>query len=100
MHNEPMTTTQQQPSNYNATIYCLNEDGSVLSTSVGQVDDEGFILRGNAIQFTGLEGTRAYDERFRSQWTAEHGVRIERDDCAGYKRVLTGLALPPAYTEA
>ena len=49
---------------YNSTAHCLDTDGNVLSTCVVELDDEGRVLRSNAVQCTGLEGTPAYQDRF------------------------------------
>jgi hypothetical protein len=61
---------------------------------LAQVDAEGRMLRSNAVQFTGLEGTPRYDRYLRR---SGHAFRVERDGGAGYRRRLHGLALPPAY---
>ncbi len=74
---------------YNATVY--TDDGGVC---VAELDSKGFILRSNAAQCTGLEGSRAYDAYFRKY---EKPRRIDADNCDGYRRALKGLALPPLY---
>jgi hypothetical protein len=80
---------------YNATVYRLDpETGEVVGVFVAEVDDEGRMLRSNWVQCTGLEGTPAYDAYLR-----RCGSRFEvvRDGCAGYRRRLLGLDLPPPY---
>lgn len=48
---------------YDHTILSLRPDGSIMSACVGLVED-GMILRTNAMQCTGLEGTVEYDAHF------------------------------------
>jgi len=75
---------------YNATVYDLDNGG----VFVAEVDDEGFILRSNWIQCTGLEGTREYDAYIRS---VAPNLRVVRDNCESYRQRLASLMLPPAY---
>ena len=83
---------------YNATIREIEPDGTIFSTFVGEINDDGLITRSNAAQFTGYEGTRYYDYYLRAR-AALRGNYLEAtiDDCEGYKAVLAGLTLPPAY---
>lgn len=82
---------------YNATVWRMAGD-RVVSVSVAEVDAAGTMIRGNAAQCTGYEGTPAYDAYVRSGVFDGNELRIVRDDCAGYRGYLRGLALPPAYT--
>jgi hypothetical protein len=79
---------------YNATVYRLDEQGNEVGVFVAEVDREGRMLRSNWLQFTGLEGTPRYDAYLRRNGEQ---FRVERDDCAGYRRRLAGLMLPPAF---
>jgi hypothetical protein len=82
-------------SKYNATVYCIDpRTGQEIGVFVAEVNDEGRMLRSNAVQFTGLEGTPRYDTYLRR---TGHQFRIVRDDCRGYRRRLLGLDLPPNY---
>ena len=69
---------------YNATVKRMDGD-RLVSVSVAEVDDAGSILRGSAVQCTGLEGTPDYGIYLRGYF-AEHQLVIVRDGCAGYKR--------------
>jgi len=81
---------------YNATVTTF-KDGKLRSVFVAEVDAGGNMLRSNAVQCTGLEGTAAYDSYVRRN--AFHGceLAIALDGCQGYRSVLRGLSLPPAY---
>lgn len=82
---------------YNATVWRMAGE-RVISVSVAEVNADGVMVRGNAAQCTGYEGTPAYDAYVRANVFAGDTLRIVRDDCAGYRGYLRGLALPPAYT--
>ncbi len=85
---------------YNATVYRVGENGEVIGTFVAKVNTEDGIFkmtRNNAIQCTGLEGSTKYHDYFLSTFGPGESLWIVRDGCAGYRRVLRGLALPPAY---
>jgi hypothetical protein len=79
---------------YNATVYRLDEGGREVGVFVAEVDGQGRVLRSNAVQCTGLEGSPRYDALLRR---TGHQFRVARDGCAGYRARLAGLALPPAY---
>jgi hypothetical protein len=66
----------------------------VLGVFVAEVNDAGKMLRSNALQFTGFEGTEKYDAYFRR--TGDQ-FRITRDGGRGYRERILKLALPPAY---
>lgn len=87
-------------SEYNATLVSLDADGKIVSTTIGLVDDEGFILRAAGF-WCHLNGTREYDAAWRSsRFSMVASVEILRDGGAAYKARLSGLALPPAYKAA
>jgi len=80
---------------YNATVLRLDPvTGAELSCFVAEVDEQGRMLRSNAFQFTGLEGSPRYDGYLRR---CGHQFRIVKDDCLGYRQRLLGLQLPPGY---
>ncbi len=82
-------------SQYNATVIRRDpQTGEELGVFVAEVDAEGRMLRSNAVQFTGLEGTPRYDEYIRR---CGHRFEVIKDGCAGYRQRLLGLALPPGY---
>jgi len=81
---------------YNATVYHYR-DGEHYSTFVAEVDGQGVMLASNAVQCTGLEGSPAYDAYVRSAAFADGELRVVADGTEGYRKVLRGLALPPAY---
>lgn len=75
---------------YNATSYSRRADGSLVSTGLVEVDDEGFVVR-SAGYWTPQIGTRAYDSQWRaSRLLADH-TEIVHDGGAGYRRRLAGL---------
>lgn len=96
---------------YNATIYEYDENGKPYSTFVAEVAEIGGelqMLRSNSIQFTGYEGKTSisqetgkeialYQLYLQLRLPAGHTLQIVKDNCRGYKQVLSGLALPPAY---
>jgi hypothetical protein len=75
---------------YNATVYRSSADGQHVSTFVAEATPAGTMLRSNAVQCTGLEGSERYDAYVRSVAFAGHVLRVELDGCAGYKRQLSG----------
>ena len=82
-------------STYNATVYRIDPaTGEELGCFVAEVDQDGKMLRSNAVQCTGLEGTHRYDAYLRG---SGHAFRIVKDGCRGYRRRLLGQAVPPAY---
>lgn len=81
---------------YNATVYQYR-NGQHYSTFVAEVTPAGVMLRSNAVQCTGLEGSEDYDSYVRHVAFPEAELRVEPDGCAGYQNMLAGLALPPAY---
>jgi hypothetical protein len=82
-------------SQYNATVTRFDPDtGEAIGCFVAEVDDARRMLRSNWIQFTGLEGTPAYDEYLRRQGAE---FRIVRDGGEGYRRRPLGLNLSPAH---
>jgi hypothetical protein len=82
-------------SRYNATVTRLDPlTGAELGVFLAEVDEQGRMLRSNAVQFPGLEGSPRYDAYLRSTGLT---CRVERDGGAGYRRRLAGLNLPPAY---
>jgi hypothetical protein len=82
-------------SNYNATVIRRDpQTGKELGVFVAEVDAEGRLLRSNAVQFTGLEGSPKYDEYLRR---CGHRFEVLRDGGQEYRRRLLGLALPPSY---
>ena len=82
---------------YNATVYRV-KGGKVISVFVCEThpQDSTKMIRSNAIQYTGLEGTLDYDKYIREQYKDSY-LNIVLDNCEGYKRKLRGLALPPTY---
>jgi hypothetical protein len=82
---------------YNATVYRYDTNGKHVSTFTAQATPAGVLLRSNAVQCTGLEGSEAYDAYVRRNAFAGYALRVELDGCAGYRNALRGLALPPAY---
>lgn len=56
---------------YNSTILTRNSDGKLASACVAEVQD-GIILRSNAIQCTGKEGTPEYDAYFRAYYESRN----------------------------
>ncbi len=82
-------------SRYNATVYRLDPvTGQETGCFIAELDEQGRMLRSNAAQFTGLEGTARYDAYLRG--TGDK-FRVVRDDGEGYRRRLAGLHLPPPY---
>jgi hypothetical protein len=75
---------------YNATAYTLKDDGSILSTSIVELDDNGLVIRA-AGYWTHSIGTEAYDADWRRTRMGRE-VRIERDGGAGYKNRLSTVA--------
>lgn len=74
---------------YNATV--RRYDGErLISVFTAQADGNGTMLRSNAVQCTGLEGTPAYDAYVRSNAFAGYRLEVDVDGCAGYKRHLLG----------
>ena len=74
---------------YNASIY----DKKTGGISVAEVKD-GVILRGNAVQCTGYEGTYKYDSYFR---ISHPDIEILMDNCEAYKIAVSGLSISPMY---
>ena len=64
---------------YNSTVW--TKQGSVFVAELCN----GYIIRSNALQYTGLEGTQEYDTYIRSQ---KEIAKIEKDDCKGYIKTL------------
>jgi hypothetical protein len=78
---------------YNATVRRLDpQTGAELGVFLAEVDAQDRMLRSNAVQFTGLEGSARYDEYLRRS-----GDRFEVTRDGGGSRRLLGLNLPPAY---
>jgi len=76
--------------NYNATVTRIDPlTGQELGVFVAEVDEQGRMLRSNAVQFTGPEGRPEYDAYLRR---SGHQFRIAKDDCDGYRQRLLGLA--------
>jgi hypothetical protein len=75
---------------YNATVYRADADGNHVSTFTAEATPAGVMLRSNAVQCTGLEGSERYDAYVRSVAFAGHTLRVELDGCAGYKRQMSG----------
>ena len=82
---------------YNATVYRYR-DGEHYSTFVAEVDSAGRMVRSNAVQCTGREGSAAYDAYVRGVAFAGDALQVVADGGEGYRAVLRGLALPPAYS--
>ena len=103
---------------YNATITTLR-NGQRHSTFVAEVAEVGGtlqMLRGNGVSCTGYEGKIAefvagsdlaakypgqralYDVYLREREPGSE-FRIVQDGCAGYRNLLGGLDLPPAYKD-
>lgn len=82
---------------YNATVYRVDAQGREVSAFTAEVTPAGVMLRSNAVQCTGLEGTEAYDAYVRSNAFDGYTLRIEQDGCAGYRNRLRGLMLPATY---
>ena len=78
---------------YNATVYRV-KGGKVISVFVCEThpQDSTKMIRSNAIQYTGLEGTLDYDKYIRERYKDSY-LGIVLDNCAGYKRQLRELAL-------
>lgn len=81
---------------YNATVYRYRS-GEHYSTFVAEATADGVLLRSNAVQCTGHEGSEAYDAYVRRNAFAGDALRVVLDGGDGYRKVLRGLALPPAY---
>lgn len=101
---------------YNATVY-TTRNGQPWGTFVAEVAMIGGtlqMLRGNGVSCTGYEGKvaefkpgtdlaakypgeRALYDVFLREREPDSEFRIVLDDCAGYKNLLGGLNLPPAY---
>ena len=80
---------------YNATVIRLDpQTGVELGCFVAEVDDSGRMLRSNAVQCTGLEGSPWYDAYLRR---SGHAFRVVKDGCRAYRDRLAGLSLPSAY---
>jgi hypothetical protein len=80
---------------YNATAYRIDPaPGQAIGCLVAEVDEQGRMLRNNAVPFTGLEGRPEYDAYLRR---TGYTFRIERDGGAGYRQRRLGLARPPGY---
>jgi hypothetical protein len=81
-------------SQYNATVTRFDPDtGEAIGCFVAEGDEAGRMLRSNWIQFTGLEGTPAYDEYLRRQGAE---FRIVRDGGEGsLPAVVPPGARPP-----
>jgi len=71
---------------YNATVY-KKRNGEVILVFVAEVDENNKILKSNAIQYTGLEGTEKYDSFIRKYFRS-YELEIVKDNCEGYKKVL------------
>jgi hypothetical protein len=79
---------------YNATVYRTMDDRTI-SVFVAEVDSAGYMLRSNAVQCTGLEGTREYDAYFeRNCLQAGETISITKDGGEGYRARLRGYSLP------
>ena len=79
---------------YNATVYRYYADsGEHASTFVAEATPAGVMLRSNAVQFTGLEGTEQYDAYFRGQNAGRYVFRVVLDGTQGYRDFLRGFAL-------
>ena len=82
-------------SRYNATVRRIDPlTGEEIGIFLAEIDEAGRMLRSNAIQFSGLEGTVRYDQYLRR---TGHRFDVTRDGGEGYRRRLLGLAVPPAY---
>lgn len=81
---------------YNATVWESWDGLTDVAVFVAEVDAAGRMLRSNAVQCTGLEGSPRYDEYLRQRYP-DRSFRVVRDNCAGYRARIAGLALPPAY---
>ena len=81
---------------YNATVYRSNADGRHVSTFIAEVDELGFMLRSNSVQCSGYEGTREYDAYLHRTHPGD-SFTVYHDSGQGYRDVLRGLVLPPAY---
>jgi hypothetical protein len=79
---------------YNSTIFRIRGD-RLISACVAEVDGEGRILRSNALQCTGAEGTPAYEARLMSLF-GDDRIVVE-PDTRGYRRFLTGDINPDDY---
>ena len=77
---------------YNATVRRHDHDGNLISVFTAEVNDAGRMLRSNAVQCTGLEGSERYDAYVRAVAFNGYDLRITRDQCAGYKAFLFGSA--------
>ena len=82
---------------YNATVYRADADGNHVSVFAAEATPAGVLLRSNAVQCTGLEGSEAYDGYVRTVAFAGHVLRVHVDGAEGYRSALRGLALPPSY---
>jgi hypothetical protein len=82
---------------YNATVYRYR-DGAYYSTFVAEVGAGGVLLRSNAVQCTGREGSAEYDAYVRGVAFAGDVLCVVADGGEGYRAALRGVALPPAYT--
>lgn len=104
---------------YNATITEMR-DGERWATFVAEVEEiDGTLqmLRGNGVSCTGYEGKiavlkadnplaakypgrRALYDIYLRETNPKITFEIALDGCAGYRNLLGGLNLPPAYKEA
>lgn len=74
---------------YNATVRRMSGN-TLVSVFTAEVDGNGAMLRSNAVQCTGLEGSPKYDAYVRGVAFAGHELHVTRDNCAGYRAFLTG----------
>lgn len=79
---------------YNATIFEIrdphkNGELQLWSTFVAEVDSKDRMLRSNAIQCTGLEGSPEYDKYIRAR-LPESTFEIIHDNCEGYLVMIGG----------
>jgi hypothetical protein len=80
---------------YNATVY-EKRDGKIIAAFTAYVNENGKMLRSNSVQFSGYEGSEAYDEMLRSRFN-DREFYIVLDGCQGYKNALGKLMLPEPY---
>lgn len=83
---------------YNATVYDRRPDGryDIFVAEVAEIDGQLVMLRSNAAQCTGFEGSPTYDAHMR-RCMPEARFEIVLDNCAGYKARLAGLGISPHY---
>ena len=85
---------------YNATVYRYDAEGNEVSVFAADATWDGVMLRSNAVQCTGLEGTEAYDAYVRRYAFEGYTLMVTQDDGEGYRRRISRLGIPATYRSA